>query len=279
LPDREVSSFARAQLSQGEETAAIHQTETVFVAKSGKEIPISLSASIVQDDDGTEHGVVYVARDLTRRKQAEAQIERSLREKEVLLSEIHHRVKNNLQIISSLLMLQSQETADEGTVQALRTSRNRIQSMAIIHETLYQSEYLAEVDLAECIRKLVDHLAHSYADGSRTISTSVDVGQVSLSADLVIQCGLIINELVSNALKHAFPSGQSGEINVAIHPIDGDQVILTVNDNGIGLPPDVSLNGAESLGLQLAAMLIQQIEGKVEVDRSKGTTFRIKFST
>jgi two-component sensor histidine kinase len=126
---------------------------------------------------------------------------------------------------------------------------------------------------------LVDHLAHSHADGSRTISTSVDVGQVSLSADLVIQCGLIINELVSNALKHAFPPGQSGEINVAIHPTDGDQVVLTVNDNGIGLPPDISLTSAESLGLQLAAMLIQQLEGEVEVDRSEGTTFRIQFST
>jgi PAS domain S-box-containing protein len=278
LPDRKAH---RSEDSITEQLAGIgsaNQLETVFVAKSGQEIPISLSTSTVQDDEDVEHGVVYVARDLTQRKRAEEQIEQSLREKEVLLREVHHRVKNNLQLISSLLMLQSEETQDEGTARALRISRNRIQSMAVIHETLYQSEYLARIDLAECIRNLVDHLAHSYDVDAETISTEVDIGQVSLSADLVVQCGLLINELISNAFKHAFPAGRTGKLSVSIHPGAGDIVILTVSDNGVSLPPDVSFPKADSLGLQLVSMLIQQLAGEIEVDRSKGTTFRIRFN-
>jgi PAS domain S-box-containing protein len=279
LPDQEASRSDDSNTRQPAWMDSTSQIETVLLAKRGRQIPISLSTSVVQDDEDADYGVVYVARDLTQRKRAEEQIEKSLREKEVLLREIHHRVRNNLQLISSLLMLQSEEYPDERTATALRTSRNRIQSMAVIHETLYQCDYLANIDLADCIRNLVDHLAHTYDVDADTITTEVDVGQVTLSADLVVQCGLIINELVSNAFKHAFPAGRTGTLSVAVYPDGNDNVILTISDNGVSLPPEVSLPKADSLGLQLVHMLIQQLAAEIEVDRSAGTTFKIRFST
>lgn len=216
-----------------------------------------------------------LAEEISRRQKAEAVIRTSLQEKEVLLKEIHHRVKNNLQIISSLLNLQSGYIDDERTLQMFVESQGRIQSMALIHEKLYQSEDLARVDFADYIDSLVSFLMRSYSTGS--VGISLDVAPVFLSLDTSIPCGLIVSELVSNAFKYAFPEGRSGEIYVHLKSIDDEHYELAVGDTGIGFPEDVDFRETESLGLQLVTTLSDQLDGEIELDRSKGTEFRIRF--
>jgi PAS domain S-box-containing protein len=257
-------------------TGFIHDTETTLVTKEAKKIPVSLSASLVRDEQGVRQGVVYVGRDLTERKRVEDQIRASLREKETLLKEIHHRVKNNLQIVSSLLILQSETTRNEQALKALRESRDRVYSMAIVHEVLYQSQDLAQVDLTAYVQQLMSHLLRSYDTDARAITLKIDVARASLGIETAIYCGLIINELVSNALKHAFPAGRPGEIRIGFRS-DGDRSTLTISDNGVGLPPGVEPGKTESLGLQLVTMLTEQLEGTLELDQSNGTAFKIVF--
>jgi PAS domain S-box-containing protein len=273
----ETASFKRMLFEQLLTAGSICDTEANLVTKDARQIPISLSASVVRDEDGVEQGVVYVGRDLTERKRAEEQIKASLKEKEILLKEIHHRVKNNLQIISSLFILQSGDTRDGQVLKVLKESQNRIYSMAVIHEILYQSEDLAQVDFAEYTQRLVSYLVRSYTDSAYPITIQSNVAEISLSINTAIYCGLIINELVSNSLKYAFPAGQRGEICINLHSKDDDQFILAVSDNGIGLPPDMELHQVESLGLQLVTMLTKQLEGTIELDRSNGTAFEIVF--
>ena len=150
--------------------------------------------------------------------------------------------------------------------------------MALVHETLYQSENLAQVDFAEYVQKLTTHLFRSHAANPEAITLRVNADDVLLDIDAVVPCSLIINELISNALKYAFPAGQEGEIYIDLHPDNDYQLILTVSDNGVGLSPDMELHQVESLGLQLVTMLVEQLEGSIELDRSNGTAFKIVFS-
>jgi len=233
---------------------------------------------------GTDGGYLAsfgIFRDITERKKAEKRIKASLEEKEVLLKEIHHRVKNNLQIISSLLDLQSRSIRDDEVLAMFRESQNRIRSMAFVHERLYQSKDLGKIDFAEYIWDLVSYLFHSYSTGRGVITLDEDVDDLSLDIDKAIPCGLIINELVSNSLKHAFPEGRDGEIRVEFHAVDDDTLTLVVEDNGIGFPigfpAGVDFKNTESLGLRLVGMLARQLEGTVELERDGGTTFRITF--
>jgi PAS domain S-box-containing protein len=277
LAQEEIAGFERMCLEQLQKVGSVHDAEITAVTKDGKRIPVSLSASVVRDEEGAERGVIYVGRDLTERKQAEEQTKASLREKEVLLREIHHRVKNNLQIVSSLLVHQAGHVSDKQALEALEESRNRVYSMGVIHEVLYQSQELAQVDFAEFTQRLADHLFHAYRVDSQAITLRMNIFEVSLSIDTAIYCGLIINELVSNSLKHAFPAGCTGEICIGLHSDDENQLILTVSDNGVGLPPGVELCKPESLGLQLIAMFAEQLEGTIELDRSGGMAFTIVF--
>ncbi len=272
----EWSRFQRMQDERLPAAGSIRDAETVLIAKDARRIPISLSASIVRAEDGTAKGIVGVARDLTERKQAEAQIMAALREKDILLKEIHHRVKNNLQMISSLLLLQSEVTHSEQALAALSQSRDRIYSMAIIHEMLYRSGDLSQVDLVTYTQRLADHLKHSYDSDSRGIALKISPGEVLLDADAAIYCGLVIHELVSNAFRHAFPGGRSGEVGIDLHTESG-RVVVAVSDNGVGLPPDVGLSKGDSLGFQLVTMLTNQLGGTIEVDRNGGTKVRVAF--
>jgi PAS domain S-box-containing protein len=255
---------------------SMRDAETVLIAKDARRIPVSLSASSVQAEDGAHKGIVCVARDLTERKRAEAQIMAALREKDILLKEIHHRVKNNLQMISSLLMLQSEATRSEQALAALSQSRDRIYSMAIIHEMLYRARDLSQVDLTTYTQRLADHLKHSYDVDARGIALKISPGEVLLDADAAIYCGLVIHELVSNAFRHAFPGGRSGEVGIELRTESG-RVVLAVSDNGVGLPPDAELGRDDSLGFQLVTMLTNQLGGTVEVDRNGGTKIRVAF--
>ena len=217
-----------------------------------------------------------------RRRQAEEQIKASLLEKEVLLKEIHHRVKNNLQIISSLLNLQSGYIGDEQVSQMFKESQNRVRSMALIHEKLYQSENLARIDFAEYVRDLTNYLFRMYGASSYGIKLEINADDVSLDIDMAIPCGLIVNELVSNSLKYAFPieprqSESKGTIRIGLNSDNNGKLTLIVSDNGIGLPEGLDYRKTGSLGLQLVNTLANQLEGDMELDRNGGTTFKITF--
>jgi two-component sensor histidine kinase len=216
--------------------------------------------------------------EITERVRAEEQIKASLKEKEVLLKEIHHRVKNNLQVVSSLLSLQSQTVDSPAALEVLQESQNRVRSMALIHERLYRSEDLAQVDFAVYIRDLATFLVRSYRAQLGPISLNTEAEGVFLGIDTAIPCGLITNELISNALKHAFPNGKEGEIWVKIGTHGDRQFTLIVGDNGVGFPPDVDFRDTESLGMQLVNTLVDQLEGTVELRRDGGTEFTIRFA-
>ncbi len=215
--------------------------------------------------------------EIAERSRAEEQIRASLREKEVLLKEIHHRVRNNLQVISSLLFLQSKNVRDQRSLEILQDSQNRVRSMALVHERLYQSQDLARVDFAKYVRSLVNHLFRSYGVNSNVIRLKVNVGDISLGVDTAIPCGLIINELVSNSLKHAFPDGREGEIHIELRSDDGGCTLM-IGDNGVGFPKGLEFRRVGTLGLQLVNTLVNQLEGTMELDRSSGTAFTIGFT-
>jgi len=236
----------------------------------------SLAYSFNRMTESLQKAHEELERRIEERTRAEEQVRASLAEKEVLLKEIHHRVKNNLQVISSLLNLQSDTVQDEESLEVLRESQNRIRSMAFVHENLYQSEDLARIDFGRYIRNLSSYLFSSYSVNPSLIRLRLDVADVYLGVDTVIPCGLIVNELISNSLKHAFPEGREGEIHVDLRMEDG-QVVLVVGDDGVGLPEGLNLQRTETLGLQLVDTLIGQLEGSIELDNSKGTTFRIVF--
>lgn len=216
--------------------------------------------------------------EIAERKQAEEQIKASLKEKEVLLKEIHHRVKNNLQIISSLLKLQARSIKDIQTLEIFNESQSRIRTMALIHESLYQSNDLSKINFAEYICKLAANLFRSYEITSSGIKQIINVDDVFLEIDVAVPCGLIVNELVSNSLKYAFTSGNEGEIRIELHSAQSCNFTLIVSDNGIGLPKNLDLQKTKTLGLQLVNNLVEQLEGSVEIDSNGGTKFKITFT-
>ena len=220
---------------------------------------------------------VSVGIDITYRIRAEEQIKSSLKEKEVLLKEIHHRVKNNLQVISSLLKLQSGYIKDNSALALFKDSYNRIRSMALIHENLYRTNDLGKIDVAEYVRTLTENLFGSYGVSSREITLKLEVDRIWLDVDTAIPCGLIINELVSNCFKYAFITVKNPEVGVQFYSIPNGRFILIVKDNGIGLPADFDFHRAESLGLQLVQNLTEQLGGTLKLDCRQGTWFEITF--
>ncbi len=212
------------------------------------------------------------------RRRAEEQLKASLQEKEVLLKEIHHRVKNNLQIISSLLNLQSEYIQEKQYLELFKISQNRIKSMALIHEKLYQSKDLARIEFSEYIRDLVASLFCSYEIKSNAIALKIDADEVFLGIDVAIPCGLILNELVLNSLKHAFSNCDSGEIHIQLYSNKENDFIFIISDNGIGFPQKIDFRNTESLGLQLVNTLTNQLGGTIELNGKDGTEFKITFT-
>jgi PAS domain S-box-containing protein len=248
-----------------------------MIRKDGVRVPIELSmANLVLD--GRVVGRVGVARDITERRRAEAQIKASLQEKEVLLKEVHHRVKNNLQIISSLLNLQSKYINNPHALQMFIDSQNRVKSMAVIHEILFQSRDIAKIDFAEYIKTISVQLFRSYGAYSQKIALVINVKDIILDVDTAIPCGLIVTELVSNSLKYAFVDGRDGKISIDFKKCHLDMLKLTVSDNGVGFQKNISIEEMESLGLKLVVALVKQLSGIVEIDHTHGTTFNITFS-
>jgi two-component system, sensor histidine kinase PdtaS len=217
--------------------------------------------------------------EIVERQKAQAEAEVSLKEKELLLQEVHHRVKNNMQIVASLLRLQSRRIDDARTVAILNDSRSRISAMSLIHETLYKPSNLNSVGLREYIKELGRNLFDFYGVDPDRIALVTDVESISLNIETATPCGLIINELVTNSLKYAFPDERPGLITITMkRERDGEGYLLRVADDGIGLPEDLEIRRTNSLGLQLVVNLTEnQLQGRLEVDRHHGTAFRIAF--
>jgi two-component sensor histidine kinase/integral membrane sensor domain MASE1 len=253
------------------------QAESALLAPDRSEIPVSQLILSHKSPSGSIEFLSTIIRDMSDQKEAEQKIKASLAEKEVLLKEIHHRVKNNMQIISSLLQLQSTYISDPTTMRIFEESCDRIKSMALIHEKLYQSHNLANVDFPEYLRSLVAMVFSAHRSDQQCIESRIHVEPVSFNVDTAIPVGLIVNELLTNSLKYAFAGRAEGEIAVELRQTAGDRYTLSVRDNGIGLPKEVAFAKANSLGLRLVRILTKQIHGEIECSNGTGTEFRIHF--
>jgi PAS domain S-box-containing protein len=248
--------------------------EMIGLKNDGTQFPIEILLTSWRM--GEESFYTAFIRDITLRKVVEGKIKSSLNEKEVLLKEIHHRVKNNMQIISSLISLQSDYADNEDTIKMFEDSKNRIRSMALIHEKLYQSEDISLIDFADYIESLAGRLLEVYGVAGRGINLRINAEDIFLSIDAAIPCGLIINELVSNSIKHAFPNGRLGQITIDMEKHNGGYM-LSVSDDGVGFPEDIDYKNTESLGLQIVQTLTSQLRGKIELYVNGGTRFEIIF--
>jgi len=265
----------RSALVQGSQEYC--KTELVLTSpREGKPIPFHLEFKPLKIDH--LQVICLIATDLTEQKEAENKLKATLQEREILLKELHHRVKNNLQIISSLLKLQAENIKDEKLAEMFYESQNRVRAMALIHQKLYQSKSLSQIDISVYIQSLVADLIRSLNSNTRRISVEVKIEEVLLNMDTAIPCGLIINELFYNSIKYAFPGNRQGVIRIELTK-DGqsDELSLTISDNGIGLPENLDYQNTETLGLQLVGMLTRQLDGSLELQRGEGTTFNLHF--
>ncbi len=248
-----------------------------WITKDGNSVWVETQSVVFKNAENKPVGMRGVSLDISERKKAQQMIETSLREKEILLKEIHHRVKNNLQILSSLLNLQSNYMKDKHALEVFKESQNRIKSMALVHEKLYQSKDLFKIDFQGYVRDLTSNLVKSYRVKTSAVRLKLEVEDIFLSIDEAITLGLIINELVSNSLKYAFPEGKEGELCVSLKSLDNDSSELKVKDNGIGLPEGFNIKETGTLGIQLVDTLTEQLDGIINIENKNGAEFKIKF--
>lgn len=257
-------------------TIRTYQMEKRCFHKDGHVVCILLAVSLVRDDEQNPLYFISQIKDITEWKQAEAQLRVSLKEKEILLKEVHHRVKNNLQIVATLFDLQSDHTQNRQALELFREGRARVRSMALIHERLYRSQDVARVDFREYVRQLAQDLYHTYKVSDGDIALHVEIAVLPLPLDIAIPCGLLLNELISNCLKHGFKDTSQGWIRVTLRG-DGTNNVLTVADNGAGFPPGLDFSNTTSFGLQLVRTLVEQLKGKIELVNNRGTVVTITF--
>lgn len=266
-PSMRISYFSEPQsrpMGKGRDLYALR--------KDGTEFPVEIGLNPIETEEGTK--VVSAIVDISDRKQKEEKIEAALVEKDVLLGEIHHRVKNNLQIVHSLLDLQSMRMTDEYVLNMLRDSQNRIRSMALIHQSLYQSKDFAQVHFNSVLESLVPSIIESYQSHRYIVDFTIDAQDVRIPLNLAVPCGLIVNELITNALKHAFPDQTEGHIVITLKNSDKG-AYLEVSDNGVGIPATIDLDDAETLGLQLVNILASQLGTRIDMQKANPTKFSL----
>jgi hypothetical protein len=250
--------------------------EYMGLSKDGTTFPAMITSTRIVHE-GKVVGIRGVGMDISRIKEAEAQLVASLEEKKLLLREVHHRVKNNLQVISSMIRLQARTMTDESAKNSLAVLDGRVSAIAMVHEYLHRSPNLACIAAKDHFRSVVVPILSYQAPQAGNLSLNMDVENIFWGIDTAIPVGLIVNELVTNAAKHAFPDGRGGEIGVSLRSIDDGMFELTVADNGVGLPEDVNLPTSKTLGLNLVSLFAEQIGAEVEVNRERGTGFRFRF--
>ena len=250
---------------------SLNYYEIEMLTNSGETKNVLLSATLSGEE------ILGMVMDITDRKKSTEKVKAALKEKEILLKELHHRVKNNMQVISGLIELQSQQLDDDGAREIFNETRDRVSSMALIHENLYKASDLGNINFAEYIKTLTNHLFYSYNVDFDVIQLKTDVKDVYLDVQVGIPCGLIVNELVSNTLKHAFPGERRGEVKVSLFRGSNSQYTLIVKDTGTGFPKNLDFRKTKSLGMQLVTMLVDQLEGTIELKRDGGTEFVITF--
>ncbi|WP_103670323.1 histidine kinase dimerization/phosphoacceptor domain -containing protein [Pseudanabaena sp. BC1403] len=265
-----------SHLKQQVLTNGVGLREEVLITANSQERYFDLTIEPHYDRNGEVNGIGSVALDITWRKQSEAQLRAAYEREVVLLKELHHRVKNNLQIISGLLYLQARQVEDPKTREIINSSRDRIQAMSLLHEKLYRAKDLDNIDFIAYIQGLTRNLTNSYASNSAGISLNINADPITVDIDTAIYCGLIINELVSNSYKYAFPEGRSGQIMIEFARDEANSYTLTVRDNGVGMAEAIDLKYAKNLGLQLVySLATKQLKGKVVLENCHGTAFKI----
>jgi PAS domain S-box-containing protein len=285
IAGKEEPLFTEDGLERLRRAGSISNYETTYRAKDGTSIPMLFSGSVMTGEDGKTQEVVGVARDITEHLKAEEMSKNLL-----LIKEIHHRIKNNLQVISSLLYLQSMYVTDGKTREMFKESQNRVRSMAILHEKLYQSHSPEGIDFADYARDLIRNLFMSYGVNSEVVDLGIDITDVTLGMDTAVPCGLIINELVTNSLKHAFTEEKAGKLVIEMKPAGPPSTALnetardkwyalTVTDNGKGFPEGLDFRTTDSLGLKLVCTLTEQLGGTIDLERHAGTRFKILFKS
>jgi PAS domain S-box-containing protein len=261
------------------EKGFVRNLEYTMLKKNGSSFIGELNAALIKDAEGKPKSFIAAVRDITKRKGAEGRLRKALEEKDILLREVHHRVKNNIQVITSMLSLHSKYIKDQQYSEMIQEIQNRIRSMALIHEKLYKSEDISFVNFNDYIKELVNELFRSYGANVAVIKPEISVQNVLLGIDDGIPCGLIINELVSNSLKHGFSGYDSGgKISIELTSSGEKKIILKVSDTGVGFPNELDFKNSNSFGLRLVNTLVEQLGGEINLQRGEGgTKFNISF--
>ena len=254
------------------------EQEIIYRCKNGQDFPCLLSASPLRDAHGNVVGVMGISRDISDAKRANEQIKASLKEKEMFLREIHHRVKNNLQIISSLLDLRIIREDNQHVIDVFQDTRSKIQTMALIHSQLYESERFDRINMGNYVQNLVNYLSSIFVDSDVEITHVIEYTDVCLSINQAIPCALVLNELISNAFKHAFKGRKKGRVEISLMMKDHNKIVLTVKDNGIGIPEEIDILKTDSLGLKLMRNTVQdQLMGKIHFESGAGNAIMVEF--
>ncbi len=275
--DEEVKQTTEDAIVKLHEGGVKIRNEDIFICKDGGKIIVSVAAVPILDDNQNSAGSFAVVRDITALKKAEEDLKKSLSEKNVLLEELQHRVKNNLQVISGLIRLNIDNIRDKSDRNIFVDTLTRIRTIALVYDRLHHTEYLSDIDFKRYVTHLSDDIFIAFDIDRNKIDIKLDVSDFVLDVDSVVPCGLIINEILTNILKHAFKDDMVGEIKLSAHILDNNEVEIFIKDNGVGLPEGFDFKDARTLGLTLIGVLINQLEGTIEFDGSNGTEVRIRF--